>query len=116
MQRSAVRLIIHGRVQGVGERAWATQAAQTLRLDGWVRNRADGSVEALVSGTTKAVESFVAAATHGPRGARVTAVDLINSSATWLALPKTVRVSRRGCWRCWPISRSRNSTAVTSDK
>lgn len=71
---------VEGFVQGVGFRAFLTMAAQRAKLDGWVRNRADGSVEALVSGTTKAVEDFVAAATHGPRGARVTAVDLINST------------------------------------
>jgi acylphosphatase len=55
-------------------------AAQRGKLDGWVRNRPDGSVEALVSGATKAVEGFVAAATRGPQGARITAVDLINST------------------------------------
>lgn len=71
---------IHGFVQGVGFRDFLRLAAEQAGLDGWVRNRADGSVEALVSGTTKAVESFVAAATHGPRGARVTAVDLVNST------------------------------------
>jgi acylphosphatase len=71
---------VQGFVQGVGFRDFLTMAAQRYRLDGWVRNRADGSVEALVSGTTKAVENFVAAATNGPRGARVTAVDLINSN------------------------------------
>ncbi len=48
-------------------------------LDGWVRNRSDGSVEALVSGTTKAVEVFVGFATRGPAGAKVSAVDLHNS-------------------------------------
>ena len=71
---------VEGFVQGVGFRDFLRMAAQQAKLDGWVRNRADGSVEALVSGTTKAVEAFVAAATHGPRGARVTAVDLINST------------------------------------
>lgn len=71
---------VQGFVQGVGFRDFLTMAAQRDKLDGWVRNRADGSVEALVSGATKAVENFVAAATHGPRGARVTAVDLINST------------------------------------
>lgn len=70
---------IQGIVQGVGFREFLTMAAQRAGLDGWVRNRADGTVEALVSGPTKAVEAFVAAATTGPRGARVTAVDLHNS-------------------------------------
>ena len=70
---------VEGVVQGVGFRDFLTMAAQANKLDGWVRNRADGSVEALVSGTTKAVETFVAASTKGPYGARVTAVDLTNS-------------------------------------
>ncbi len=70
---------VEGFVQGVGFRDFLTMAAQRNKLDGWVRNRSDGSVEALVSGPTKAVEAFVSAATQGPRGARVNAVDLHNS-------------------------------------
>jgi acylphosphatase len=70
---------VHGFVQGVGFRDFLRLSAEINKLDGWVRNRADGSVEALVSGPTKAVEAFVSAATRGPRGARVTAVDLHNS-------------------------------------
>ena len=70
---------VQGFVQGIGFRDFLVMSAQINKLDGWVRNRSDGSVEALVSGPTKAVENFVAAATNGPRGARVTAVDLHNS-------------------------------------
>jgi len=70
---------VRGFVQGVGFRDYLVMAAQRHKLDGWVRNRSDGSVEALVSGPTKAVEAFVGAATQGPRGARVHAVDLHNS-------------------------------------
>jgi acylphosphatase len=70
---------VRGFVQGVGFRDFLTMAAQRHMLDGWVRNRSDGSVEALVSGPTKAVEAFVSAATQGPRSARVNAVDLHNS-------------------------------------
>ena len=70
---------VEGFVQGIGFRDFLVMAAQINKLDGWVRNCADGSVEALVSGPTKAVEAFVSAATQGPRGARVTAVDLHNS-------------------------------------
>jgi len=70
---------VRGFVQGVGFRDFLLMAAQRHKLDGWVRNRNDGSVEALVSGPTKAVEAFVSAATQGPRGARVSAVDLHNS-------------------------------------
>jgi acylphosphatase len=70
---------VEGIVQGVGFREFLTMAAAHNKLDGWVRNRSDGSVEALVSGPTKRVEDFVSAATQGPRGARVKAVDLHNS-------------------------------------
>ena len=76
---TSLRVHVHGFVQGVGFRDFLVMAAQQHRLDGWVRNRSDGSVEALVSGPTKAVEAFVGNATKGPRGARVTAVDLHNS-------------------------------------
>lgn len=76
---TSLKVRVEGFVQGVGFRDFMVMAAQANKLDGWVRNRADGSVEALVSGPTKSVESFVQAATQGPRGARVTAVDLHNS-------------------------------------
>ena len=76
---TSLRLRIEGYVQAVGFRNFAIVEARRLGLDGWVRNRSDGSVEALVSGPTKAVEAFVGAATQGPRGARVSAVDLHNS-------------------------------------
>ena len=78
---TALRVHVHGFVQGVGFRDFLVMAAQQQKLDGWVRNRSDGSVEALVSGPTKAVEAFVGSATKGPQGARVTAVDLHNSEA-----------------------------------
>ncbi len=76
---TALRVHVHGFVQGVGFRDFLVMAAEQNKLDGWVRNRSDGSVEALVCGPTKAVEIFVSNATHGPRGAKVTAVDLHNS-------------------------------------
>jgi acylphosphatase len=76
---TSLKVRVEGFVQGVGFRDFLAMAAQENQLDGWVRNRSDGSVEALVSGATKAVEAFVSAATRGPQGARVTAVDLDNS-------------------------------------
>ena len=78
---TSLRVHVHGFVQGVGFRDFLIMAAQQQKLDGRVRNRSDGSVEALVSGPTKAVEDFVGRATKGPRGARVSAVDLHNSEA-----------------------------------
>ena len=71
--RSA-RLRITGRVQGVGYRAWALQAASRLNLRGWVRNRTDGSVEALVIGEDDAVARMIEACREGPFGARVSDV------------------------------------------
>ena len=71
--RSA-RLRITGRVQGVGYRAWALQRASRLGLRGWVRNRSDGSVEALVIGEDDAVARMIEACREGPFGARVSDV------------------------------------------
>lgn len=69
------RLSITGRVQGVGYRDWCLRTARAANLSGWVRNRADGSVEALVHGPAETLETFVAACHAGPPLARVTAVD-----------------------------------------
>ena len=76
---TSLRVHVHGFVQGVGFRDFLVMAAQRYNLDGWVRNRSDGSVEALVCGPTKAVENFVGSATKGPHGAKISAVDLHNS-------------------------------------
>lgn len=76
---TSLKVHVHGFVQGVGFRDFLIMAAERNSLDGWVRNRADGSVEALVSGPQKAVEDFVGHATKGPAGARISAVDLHNS-------------------------------------
>jgi acylphosphatase len=82
MDRQAVRLSIRGRVQGVGYRWWAIREARRLRLDGWVRNRHDGSVEILAVGSAVAIETFVEACRHGPRGATVTEVDRADAQDT----------------------------------
>jgi acylphosphatase len=75
MERSAVRLIIRGRVQGVGYRFWACAEARRLQLAGWVRNRTDGSVELLAAGPAAAVEQLVAACRRGPVSAEVASVE-----------------------------------------
>ena len=69
------RLTITGRVQGVGYRDWTMRTAQRLGLSGWVRNRVDGSVEALVVGDDAAVGGMIEACRRGPRMADVDAVD-----------------------------------------
>jgi acylphosphatase len=70
------RLTITGRVQGVGYRDWAMKTGQRLGLSGWVRNRSDGSVEALIAGQETAVGTMVEACRRGPVLARVEAVDV----------------------------------------
>jgi acylphosphatase len=71
MPRRAVHVTITGRVQGVGFRAWVWDEAEARRLSGWVRNRRDGTVEAVFCGEAGAVEAMLAACRIGPRGAAV---------------------------------------------
>jgi acylphosphatase len=73
---TSLRLRIEGLVQGLGYRDFAVAEAMRLKLDGWVRNRSDGTVEALVSGPNGAVEHFVGACMRGPQAARVANVEL----------------------------------------
>jgi acylphosphatase len=68
------RLVISGRVQGVNFRASARDEARALRLSGWVRNRLEGDVEAVVEGQEGAVQAFIAWCHNGPPAAHVTAV------------------------------------------
>jgi len=67
----SVRLTVSGRVQGVGYRFWAERTAAAMGISGWVRNRADGSVELLATGEEAAVAAFIAACRQGPRAAAV---------------------------------------------
>ncbi len=71
---------IRGRVQGVGFRAWVAQMADRLGLDGWVRNRRDGSVEAVFAGPPERVEAAVAACRQGPPLARVEDVEMLQTA------------------------------------
>jgi acylphosphatase len=72
---SAKRLVIRGQVQGVGFRDWMVARAAVLGLSGWVRNRGDGAVEALVAGDAAAVEELLRACRRGPRMARVASIE-----------------------------------------
>lgn len=71
MQLKSVRVMIKGRVQGVWFRAWTESQARKLALDGWVRNRRDGTVEALFHGPSDAVDHIVMSCRTGPPAARV---------------------------------------------
>ena len=74
MSHAIQQVIIRGRVQGIGYRAWVEHQARLSKLEGWVRNRRDGSVEALATGAPEAVAPMIEACRQGPYGARVAAV------------------------------------------
>ncbi len=73
-EREAIQISIKGKVQGVGYRAWAWTEARELRLSGWVRNEADGSVTALLVGPATSVAVMVDRLRAGPPGASVTEI------------------------------------------
>lgn len=71
MSEAIRKVLIRGRVQGVGYRAWVEYQAGRLGLQGWVRNRRDGSVEALFAGAEAIVTDMVVSCRRGPSSARV---------------------------------------------
>jgi acylphosphatase len=83
MSETIRHLTIRGRVQGVGYRYWFEQQARARGLEGWVRNRRDGSVEAVLAGPAEAVAELIAQCRRGPSSARVEAVqdEAANSDA-----------------------------------
>ena len=72
----SVRARITGRVQGVGFRAFVEQAAERLGVSGWVRNRRDGSVEAVIAGDTSKVDEMLTLCWQGPPAAKVDGVSI----------------------------------------
>lgn len=70
-----MHLVISGRVQGVGYRAWLVARAEAGGLSGWVRNRSDGTVEAFLAGNDHAIVAILSDARRGPAAAQVTAVE-----------------------------------------
>lgn len=74
---TCVRVRIEGLVQGVGYRYWTQRQATNLGLDGWVRNRRDGGVEAVLAGPRESVEQMIALCRVGPRSARVDMVKVL---------------------------------------
>ncbi len=81
------RVVVEGFVQGVGYREFARRAALRLGVSGWVRNRSDGTVEALVCGSPADVEAVLAEMRRGPRAAAVTDLRLLDPDG--VAAPPT---------------------------
>ena len=79
----AKRVRISGRVQGVGFRYSMAEEAERLGATGWVRNRRDGTVEALIDGPPAAVEALLAWARSGPPSARVTDVSISEAEGSF---------------------------------
>ncbi len=79
-------VMIRGRVQGIGYRAWAEVTALELGVEGWVRNRRDGAVEAVLAGSEEVVLTMIELCRDGPPGAQVTAIDQREAGAVDLAL------------------------------
>jgi len=75
----ARHLVVRGRVQGVGYRNYLEYKAGHLGVKGWVRNRRDGSVEAVVQGSLAAIAEMIECAKRGPRAAEVSTVEISNS-------------------------------------
>jgi acylphosphatase len=79
------RAVVHGLVQGVGFRYACARQAEALGVAGWVRNRPDDTVEAVVQGEPGAVEDMVTWLRQGPRHARVSKVDVVDEEPEHLA-------------------------------
>lgn len=79
-------VVFCGRVQGVGFRAFVEETAANTRIRGWVRNRRNGTVEAVFAGEAKVVEQTIAACRKGPPVARVDGADVRDGSADELTL------------------------------
>lgn len=83
-ERRIIRIVVEGRVQGVGFRAFVEREATRLQLDGWVRNRRDGSVEAVAAGPRAIIEAFIGLTRRGPIASRVDALRLDEADETAL--------------------------------
>jgi len=79
------RVVVHGRVQGVGFRFSLARAATSRGVAGWARNRADGTLEAVFEGDPDAVDSLVRFCHKGPRGAEVERVDVFDEEPEGLS-------------------------------
>lgn len=82
------QILVRGGVQGVGYRDAMVDAARRLGVRGWVRNRVDGSVEAIANGPPAAVEALVAWAAHGPRAAQVASVESTEATGAYVGFER----------------------------
>jgi acylphosphatase len=94
------RVLVRGRVQGVGFRYWTRGKAEHLGVHGWVRNRADGSVEAEVEGEPGAVSELIEVLRRGPAGASVSDVEVFDLSPDGEA-GFEIRAGERGGMSGW---------------
>lgn len=85
-QDRIAHVTVRGRVQGVGFRSWVHHQAELHGLEGWVRNRRDGSVEAVFCGPPEEVDAMLRACRQGPGGARIDSVDVTDAAAS--AIPR----------------------------
>ena len=83
MERMTRRLVISGRVQGVGFRFYTERKARELGISGWVRNRRDGTVEAVIQGAPGAVDAMIAWARRGPPSAVVSDVRVADATGEY---------------------------------
>ena len=88
-----IRVRIAGRVQGVSYRLWTKRRAEARGVSGWVRNLADGDVEAVFCGPPGAVDAMLAECRHGPRLAQVEAIEVLDHPEA-VAGPFTIRHDR----------------------
>jgi acylphosphatase len=80
MNEKCVHVAISGRVQGVGFRAWMARRASQLALRGWVRNRPDGRVEAVLQGPSDMVDRMIGLCREGPRHSVVADVEISSAA------------------------------------
>lgn len=95
--RSSKRVVVRGRVQGVGFRFATRAEAERLGVNGWVRNRADGSVEAELRGTEQQIEQMLDWLKRGPDDAMVTSLEVSEARATRVGLlpaPRGFRITQ----------------------
>jgi acylphosphatase len=86
-----VHVVIRGQVQGIGFRAWVADEARAARLNGYVRNRRDGTVEAVFAGDEDTVEAMLRACRQGPSGAKVEGIETGKSDVRTIPRPGSGR-------------------------